>query len=58
MLNNKEFVIVRNSVVKSLYDVLEVDYEAENFTYVAQAQSFEESQNIFDACSLQQEIAV
>ncbi len=53
-----EFAIVRNSMVKSLYDVLEVDYLGESFTYVAKAQSFEQAQNIFDQCSEKQETAV
>lgn len=53
-----EFVIVRNSMVKSLYDVLEVDYEGESFSYVAMAQSFEQAQDIFDLCSSQQESVV
>jgi hypothetical protein len=46
----KEFVIVRNSEVKSLYDVVCVDYATENVDFMAKAVDFEEAQKILDLC--------
>lgn len=57
-MKNTEFVIIRSEEIKSLYDVVEVDYESENVTYIATEQSFEEAQYIFEQCSSNQEIAV
>ena len=40
---NFETVIVRNTSVKSLYDLIKVDYFNEDVEYVAQQLSFEEA---------------
>ena len=53
-----EFVIIRNELIKSLYDVVEVDYEQGSFVYVAKAQSFEDAQDIFEACTVEQQSVV
>jgi len=57
-MKKTEFVIIRSEEIKSLYDVVEVDYESENVTYITTEQSFEEAQYIFEQCSSNQEIAV
>lgn len=46
----KEFVIIRNSEVKSLYDVVCVDYATENVDFMTKAVDFEEAQKILDLC--------
>ncbi len=46
----KEFVIVRNAEVRSLYDVVCVDYATENVDFMAKAVDFEEAQKILDLC--------
>ena len=46
----KEFVIVRNPEIKSLYDVVCVDYTTENVDFMAKAVYFEEAQKILDLC--------
>jgi hypothetical protein len=57
-MKKTEFVIIRSKEIKSLYDVVEVDYDSETVNYVAIEQSFEEAQYIFEQCSSKQEIAV
>lgn len=46
----KEFVIVRNPEVKSLYDVVCVDYATESVEFMAKAVDFENAQEILDLC--------
>ena len=46
----KEFVIVRNAEVKSLYDVVCVDYATENVDFMTTAVNFEEAQKILYLC--------
>ena len=44
----KETVIVRNTCVKSLYDVVRVDYMKEEVEWVAKALPFEEAVAMID----------
>jgi hypothetical protein len=46
LMKQKEVLIVRSSVAKSLYDVVEVDYFNESFNYIEKAVTFEEAQGV------------
>jgi len=45
-MKTKEVLIVRSSITKSLYDVVEVDYFNETLDFVEKGVSFEDAQGI------------
>jgi hypothetical protein len=46
----QETVIIRNTCIKSLYDVVKINYLTEDVEYLAKAVDFESAQGILAEC--------